>query len=215
MAKTEEHSEPTIQQEFWRNPRKVPKGLMLDAGYVECCKPEYYTHLKPVSEFIVKVVKAWAHKPKEEISILELGCNSGRNIDALLRAGFENVRGIEINPECLAISKVHFPRATKQIDIGSIEGLLPIWGEVDLIFTQGVLMHIPHENIGEVAFYASSFARRIITVEQEAREAFNIKFARNYREIFERFGMWQIYVDRIDDVGPINGSTMRVFDSFV
>ena len=205
----------TIQQDFWRNPRKS-EDLILPDNYIEYCKPEYYIYLQPVSEYVVKTLRKWSWQPIEDMCVFEIGCNSGRNLSALKKAGFGHVAGLEINPECVKIAQEYFPNIAQSIVVGSIEEKLhTLPYRMDIIFTQGVLMHIPHETINHVATSMVLKKRHgmIITIEVEHAEWRNVKFARNYGDIFTSFGMKQLHVKESIGVPYIGMSTLRVFSN--
>lgn len=80
-------------------------------------------------------------KMNRNIKILEVGSNVGNQLLLLQKMGFKNLYGIEINNYAVELSK----QSTNNINI--IQGSafdIPFKNEYfDLVFTSGVLIHIP------------------------------------------------------------------------
>ena len=81
-----------------------------------------------------------------EISILEVGCNIGKQLQILKKAGFDNLSGIEINKKALSILK-----KTKAFNIveGSVLDIPFNDRSFDLVFTSGVLIHIHPDDLNK------------------------------------------------------------------
>jgi len=75
--------------------------------------------------------------PKDVSTLLEVGCNRGRNLDALFDLGF-SVFGVEPNVKAYEIAKkrghIVWNTSVQEMDTSR---------QFDLVFTCGVLMHIP------------------------------------------------------------------------
>jgi len=79
---------------------------------------------------------------KKDISrILEVGCNAGNELNILQKLGFKELYGIEIQRYAIEKAK----EITRNIDIikGSAFDIPFKDGYFDLVFTAGVLIHIP------------------------------------------------------------------------
>ena len=87
------------------------------------------------------------HLPKES-KILEIGCNIGLQLNALQRAGFQNLYGIELQPYAVEEAK----KLTKNINIICGSGFdLPFKDNYfDLICTNGVLIHISPSDLPKI-----------------------------------------------------------------
>lgn len=81
----------------------------------------------------------------KRIRILEVGCNVGLKLEGLWRLGFRNLYGIELQWYAIERLKTH----TTKIKVLQASGLeIPFkTGSFDLVFTNGVLIHIAPENI--------------------------------------------------------------------
>lgn len=81
-------------------------------------------------------------------SIYEVGCNSGPNLWYVNEA-FENKRigGIDINPEAIKFASEKLPDA--EFSVGSLYEL-DTEDKYDIVFTSGVLLHIPPDQVKSV-----------------------------------------------------------------
>ena len=80
-----------------------------------------------------------------ETSLLEVGCNVGRNLNHLFTMGQEHLGGIEINPHAVERLRTEYPKlANVPIYTGTAEDVLPTLPEngYDIVFTMAVLEHI-------------------------------------------------------------------------
>ena len=124
-------------------------------------------------------------------SILEIGCNVGRNLFHLNALGF-HVEGIEINPAAVALGETLFEGITYHEGDACV--VLPKLGQFDLIFTMAALQHIPPT--GDHLFaYMAEHTSKILTIEDE-RHTSGRHYARNYKDVFERLGFEQIFSHR-------------------
>ncbi|HAA93604.1 MAG TPA: methyltransferase type 11 [Rhodospirillaceae bacterium] len=99
-------------------------------------------------------------------SILETGCNIGINIHALSQLTDATLHAIEPNRDALDTlidSGILPPERALQ---GSLQSLPFEDGEIDLVFTSGVLIHIPDEALDRaIAEIYRVSARYILTLE--------------------------------------------------
>src|SRR3990167_6731848 len=125
---------------YWRNPE--PKNA-----------PETYVNYPERTEYLVGLLKERAHTSE---SIMELGCNVGRNLKGLYDAGFSNLYGVEINLTALAMMLHTYPEVPAMVYTGAIEDLLNPnhLPACDVVFTMCVLMHLHPDSewvFGEIA----------------------------------------------------------------
>ena len=125
-------------------------------------------------------------------SFLELGCGAGRNLKALHDADPEvSLQGVDINANAIASAGRHVPAAN--LKTGSLYEL----GEhpddaFDVVYTSGVLMHVPH---GEVEATVREMHRlaRLAVVHLELHgpsHGFDFhRYPRDYAALYERIDM--------------------------
>jgi len=158
-------------QEFWKNP-----------NYANL--PEKYLHGKERTDFLVKKIR---ENFSTDASVLEIGCNVGRNLNGLLSAGYENLFGIEINENAIKEMEKHFPEMAESIKIYNLPAEYAILNippnSIDVIFTMAVLEHI-HEESNFIFNKMKEIAKKaIITIEDEVKASERHE-PRDYSEIF-------------------------------
>jgi 2-polyprenyl-3-methyl-5-hydroxy-6-metoxy-1,4-benzoquinol methylase len=129
---------------------------------------------------------------KREHAVLEIGCNAGRNLIHLRNAGYSNLYGIEISEEAVELMRSIAPEVAKTVSVGAVEDVLPSFGEVDVIFSMAVLVHLHPDSQFVMEMMAQKARKFIVTVEDEFSNGPR-HCARNYRMIFEGLGMRQVY----------------------
>ena len=154
--------------------------------------PELYLQGHERSEFLVSIVKRYLNC---EGSILEVGCNVGRNMQNLFNAGFRNLSGVEISAKALEIMKLKFPTLVKSSSIynSTIEDWVQSYSSLqfDLIFAMAVLEHI-HWDSDWVFSYLSKMSKKYLVIIEDEWQVSNRHFPRNYKDIFENLGMTQL-----------------------
>jgi SAM-dependent methyltransferase len=199
----------TLQQEFWRDPGRVPEGIgKITSEFQLQCHPAYYTRMFEVSDYLANVLKFFVRPPA---TVLELGCGVGRNLHVLAQDGYI-VSGIEINPECREIASAQFPYAYPAMQIGAVEELLPDAEPVDVILTQGFLMHVPYEHDSIFEHMRRVAQKVILTNEAEqARMPPTLKFPRSLAQVIPTPFWKQTASIFYPNVEHIKTSITRVF----
>lgn len=174
--------------------------------------PEDYLRGTEKSELLLRLVRQVANN---YVSVLEIGCNVGRNLYHLFSAGYTNLTGIEINEEAVRLLRAAFPDMAGQIVVHNApaETVLPGMAAdtFDLVFTMAVLEHIHRDSewlFGDIARVTKEY---LITIEDEEHISWR-HFPRNYRKVFERLGLREIHSEDCSDIpglGP--GFVARVF----
>jgi 2-polyprenyl-3-methyl-5-hydroxy-6-metoxy-1,4-benzoquinol methylase len=123
-------------------------------------------------------------------SILEIGCNAGRNLHTLWRAGFHRLSAVEISQPAVDVMKHFLPTVYKgaNITIGSIEDVIKTVPKTrhDVIFTMAMLVHLPQESEWVLKEIAKRAKKKIIIFEYEASNGQSPRhFPRNYKRIFQ------------------------------
>jgi SAM-dependent methyltransferase len=89
---------------------------------------------KARSEFLLSLIDL-----PRDASILEVGCNVGRNLNHLHEAGYTDLTGIELSEQAVEVLRREFPHLT-DIRVGAAEDILPTFDRFDLVFTMAVLV---------------------------------------------------------------------------
>ena len=192
--------------EYWKNPSApgLPRELRLDG------KPEFYLLLDGITDLVVKTLSKYLTPDQ---TVLELGSGTGRNLAGLKRAGFENVSGIELNEQAVALGLKHFPELAEiPVKIGAIENLIKRAAKVDCVFTQGLLQHLPPELDWIFGTIAKKATWLIMTIENEQASGPR-SWARDYKSIFEELGWVQVEARSNTGLkGHVPSTVMRVFE---
>lgn len=154
--------------------------------------PQSYLEGEPRSQFLVEIVKRYAHP---NARILEIGCNVGRNLNYLFLAGFKELSGIEISEKAVQLLKQSYPKMAGHASIcnKSVEESIRDFedNEFDVVFTMAVLEHVHEDSewiFSEIVRITRGF---LITIEDERCVSWK-HFPRNYKAVFEFEGMKQV-----------------------
>lgn len=197
--------------QFWTDPKHVSDELkQVNGGKLyRFTQPEFYLGMDWGSRM---ALATFGRLAQPDWSYLEYGCNTGKCMAALKKAGYTNVTGIEINPHAIELGRKHFPILSgSQIINAPLEDVIRDLPEFDVFYGVGVLMHIPYELDWVIEEIARKARRLIMTAENEMETDF-FKYQRNYREYLERFGWKQIEEEPGSNYPPIPATTIkRVF----
>lgn len=187
--------------EYWQNP---------DDGAANA--PDAYLQGIEKSEYLKKLLLEHGCTGSE--TVLEVGCNVGRNLNLLHEHGFD-VTGIEISQAAVDLLRREHPRlADSTIHVGPAERILPTFGDAsfDVVFTMAVLQHIHPDSAPQIFDeIARVCGHLLIVIENEEHGSWR-SFARNYRAEFERRGFTQADQRPVMDVSvDLRGYTARAF----
>lgn len=124
-------------------------------------------------------------------SFLELGCGAGRNLAALRGRDQDlTLAGVEVNEQAAGLA-----RATSgaTVTTGSLYDLSGVAADsFDVVFTCGVLMHIPHDRVGDVVSEMHRIAlRAVVHFELHGpSHGFDFhRYPRDYSALYEALGI--------------------------
>jgi len=177
-----------FNHDFWRNPTKHTHFLSTE---------DY----KKGAERSEKLVSLFGKFCSKDDKILELGCNVGRNLDHLYRAGYKNLTGLDICREALELGKKSYPDTVGKIPLtcSSIEDCFyhnKI--DCDIIFTMTVLMHLHPSSFWVFEKIRNLAKKHLILVEEEGILSETV-FPYNFKDIFEAYGMKQIHEECVEE----------------
>lgn len=194
------------RQEFWRDP-----GASSHDELIPTCRPEYYLDLVHVTDLVVSTIEKYGSR---DMSILEIGCGTGRNLIGLMAAGFEDLSGIEISQRAVDVGcSAWLEYNSINVTVAAIEDVARQLPKYDVIFTQGCLMHLPLDLDWVIQIIKKQAQNLILTVEGEPRVGINV-WARDYQEYIEQGGRWsQVEVEICSKYPPLPVTTIkRVFE---
>jgi len=186
----------TPAHEFWLHPNKKNHPLT------------YIMHGDDRAIYLSTLI----HDAIGGASVLEVGCNAGRNLVQLAVDGLD-VSGVEINPDAVELMHVLYPSQDWDIHIGPASETLPQCIPVDTVFTIAVLEHIHPDEIDIILDEMTRLAGKgIITIENEDRST-GRHWPRNYQGLIECRGFKQIHEETVPaEIGQdVSGFRTRVF----
>ncbi len=203
----EDEASPSLRTERERNYWQTSGG--------EGNLPSDYANASPTrAAFLVALVQALNVRPR---SILEVGCNVGRNLEALRRANFSGLAGIDVR-DCSKEIKEFFPRLATYATFfwEPAATVLTRWAKkyppcYDLIYSMAALMHMSEDSIMDNMARLSR--RHIITIEIEDR-GWPLFYSRQYKDIFESLGFEQVF-EQVATDDPDNKYIARVFEKII
>lgn len=129
----------------------------------------------------------------KEANILEIGCNTGRNLNYLFSKGYKNLTGIEIGIKAEEVMEEYFPdayKSTKYIVGNAYEELLKLPSAYyDLVFSHSVLINIAPRWNGIFKEMARVSKAYILTMESEGSYT---AYPRDFEKMFKKIGYKQI-----------------------
>lgn len=194
----------TDVHDYWRTPpeRNVPTTYLRGSAR---------------STWLVELAQKHLGADARNHTLLEIGCNIGRNLEYFHRAGFRNLSAIEINEDAVKLLREHFPEvgSTAQIHIAPVEEIIKTLGDnqFDVVYTMAVLEHIHTESewvFGEMA----RIARRLVITIEDERHLSDRHFPRNYGKVFTALGLTQlesVECVQVQGLGLRAGFFARVF----
>lgn len=183
------------QQKYWANP------------YDEQNYPIAYSKYTKRSEYLLSVFSKYIDNTS---TILELGCNVGRNLNALLNAGYTKISGVDINKNALRECKRIYPKMNAQLINSTIEKWALGDDKYDCIFSMAVMIHIPYESDWIFKKISKRAKKFLITIEDEKNITWK-HFPRNYKKIYCRYGWKQIFTENLNGPDALKGYVTRVF----
>lgn len=162
------------EAEYWRS--RNPGDKHGPENYIQEDNSTYV-----MFEDLLKVLKT-------DSSFLEIGCNAGRNLNYLLKQGYTDLAGIEINDASVnVVLKEHFPDLYRQgtFFIGNaLDEIRKVPdARYDVVFSIGVLEHIPYEDkalFNEIARVSKHY---IAIITGAKSRLFNYDYEKIFRKV--------------------------------
>lgn len=111
-------------------------------------------------------------------SVFELGCNAGWNLSAIRRACPDvNILGFDVNQQALKIAETAGIKSEALLHMGSIE----------LVFTAGVLIHVPPEELKDTMdMLVLGSCDYVLAVEYESEEETEVEYRGHSGKLWKR-----------------------------
>jgi SAM-dependent methyltransferase len=147
------------------------------------------------SKYLVKLISKI--KLDKTQSIFELGPGMCRNLNHLYDLNYDNLSGIEINPESVRLMKEKYPSLKVDIITGSYDDELKKIpsNSFDLTFGMNALMYVNPKNHFIFKEVARITRKYLITIEREDHYKPPYCFPINYNQIFTNLGFKEIFYE--------------------
>ncbi len=154
--------------------------------------PDNYLDKPQRTDFLLELLGAYADRA---MRVLEIGCNVGRNLEGLRRAGYSMLEGVEISHAALEQLRDAFPTLAEQAVLHetAVEDWIRDAPErgYDLVFTMATLEHVHPDSEWIFSEMARICGRLLVTIEDEQQKSWR-HFPRNYGAVFEGLGLEQL-----------------------
>ena len=193
---------------FWRD----PESQQATDDMRKYCRPDYYLGLDGITSGVTEALQR--HGVTPDMSIMELGSGTGRNLAGLIRAGYHNVYGLDISQAAIDAGRAQWPELENVPTIcGPIESVIGMLDTYDAIYTQGLFMHLDYSADWIFPVIASKARHLLMTIEVEDwQEERPHCWRRDYGAIFTGLGWREV---ESGHCGKIKGWTpltiMRIF----
>jgi len=212
---------------YWKAGRReiVPLSQLYDYLSQERPMGHYYPTAPKWSSRSQTIVNMLCPLITKEYSILEIGCNTGRNLNHLWQAGYKNVRGMEISKHAVKRLPIEYPcLAMIQVDIGPAELSIQKCdsNSVDVIFTMAVLEHLHPDSRVLFREIARVAAKYVLAIEPREGKHSHMQYPWDIKNEFTAAGL--TYIDAkpwsvlwVGDLAPENEwqEGMHAYDAFL
>jgi SAM-dependent methyltransferase len=179
---------------YWKAGRRdiVPVPQLYD--YMSQDRPfgQFYSTAPKWSSRSQTILNVVSSLITHEDSILEIGCNLGRNLNHLWQAGYRNLSGMEISEYAVNRLRKEYPcLAATPVDIGPAERSIQNYcsDSVDLIFTMAVLEHLHPDNkrlFGDIARVARKY---VLAIEPRQGRRSHMQYPWDIKNEFTAVGL--------------------------
>lgn len=179
---------------YWKAGRReiVPLSQLYDYLSQERPQGQYYPTAPKWSSRSQTIINELSPLISKDYSILEIGCNMGRNLNHLWQAGYKNLRGMEISEHAVNRLRVEYPcLAMTPIDVGPAERSIQKYGNksIDVIVTMAVLEQLHPDCrflFKEIARVAGKY---VLGIEPRQGRRSHMQYAWDIRKEFTAAGL--------------------------
>jgi len=183
---------------YWKAGRRkiVPLPQLYDFLRQERPLGQYYPTAINWSSRSQTIINILSPLITKQDSILEIGCNTGRNLNHLWQAGYKNIRGMEISEHAVKRLPIEYPcLAMVPIDIGPAE--LSIHkhnsNSVDVIFTMAVLEQLHPNSVFLFKEIARVARKYVLAIEPRQGKSSHMQYPWDIKSEFTAAGL--TYID--------------------
>ena len=179
---------------FWKASRRdiVPRSELYRFLLQERPIGQYYCNAPQWSWRSQTIINMLSPFVRKEDSILEIGCNLGRNLNHLWQSGYKKLRGMEISERAVERLRVGYPSLSGiTIDVGPAEVSIQELGDrsVDVVFTMATLEQL-HPDSGYLFKEIGRVARKyVLAIEPRDGHRSHFQYPWDMKEEFTKAGL--------------------------
>ncbi len=136
--------------------------------------PQQYVELQAGSHVLIEEVVRHASRP--DVSILDLGCNVGRHLNALHKRGYTNLYGVDVQKAAIEQMERVFPdmRAKAHIEENTFQEYLPKVPDrfFEVVFTFGATIELVSPSFPICQEMARTAAKAVVLAINESGHAY-------------------------------------------
>lgn len=179
---------------YWKAGRQdiVPLPQLYDFMSQERAHGQYYPTPRQWSSRSQTILNALGRRISREDRILEIGCNTGRNLNHLRQAGYRHVYGMEISEHAVRRMRVEYPSlADVPVDTGPAEVSIKRYAtkSIDVIITMAMLEHLHPQSrylFDEIARVARKY---VLAIERKEGRRSHMQYPWDIVGEFTRAGL--------------------------
>lgn len=212
---------------YWKAGRReiVPRSQLYEFMSQERPLGQYYPAAPKWSARSQAIINMLCPLITTENSILEIGCNAGRNLNHLWQAGYKNVRGMEISEHAVKRLRIEYPSlALIPVDIGPAEQSIQKYESksVDVIVAISVLEHVHPDSRSLFKDMARVAGKYVLAIEPREGKRSHMQYPWDVKSEFTAAGL--TYIDAkpwsvlwAGDLTPENdwAEEMHAYDAFL
>ena len=212
---------------FWKAGRTeiVPSSKLYK--YLSQSRPDgcYYSEAPKWSSRSQTIINILSPFITKDYSILEIGCNLGRNLNHLWQAGYKNVCGMEISEHAVKRLRIEYPcLADVRVDIGPAEVSIQKYGNssIDVIFTMSTLEHLHPDSRSLFKDIARVARRYVLAFEPREGKRSHMQYPWDIKNEFAAAGLtlvevkpWSILWSGELTLGNEWADVMHGYDAFL
>jgi SAM-dependent methyltransferase len=179
---------------YWKAGRRdiVPLPQLYDFLSQERAVGQYYPNAPQWSSRSQTILNALGHRISKDDSILEIGCNLGRNLNHLWQAGYRHLYGMEISEHAVRRMRVAYPAlADVRVDIGPAELSIKNYAtkSIDVIITMATLEEVHPQSRYLFDEIARVVRKYVLAIEPKEGHRSHMQYPWDIPAEFSRVGL--------------------------
>ncbi len=162
------------------------------------------SHIEECADVFQKIFRSLPQGGEALSSILEVGCNRGRNLEALKKINDATLYGVEPNQSAREIARGKNLTGSANIQ-DALGNALPFDdASIDLVFTSVVLIHVPDEHLEKTLQEIHRVSKRYILAMEYFNPAPQTIQYRGHDDLLFKRDYGAEYMDRFPDLKLID-----------